>query len=91
MISERVQADFLEPAVLQDTSAYWVQELADQTPDGELPPWARVQEEIEHLLEQFLTLLTTPVVLSNAACRLQCSSNQPPSGAEAHADPLAAQ
>ena len=64
MISERVQADFLGPAVLQDTSAYWVQELADQTPDGELPPWARVQEEIEHLLEQFLTLLTTPVVLS---------------------------
>jgi predicted nucleotidyltransferase component of viral defense system len=49
-----ILADFLRPDFLQDAAAYWVQELADQIPGGELPPWTAMQEEIEQLLGRFL-------------------------------------
>lgn len=48
-------ADFLQPAFLQNAANYWDQDLADQIPGGDLPPWAQVQEEITQLLAQFLT------------------------------------
>ncbi len=33
----------------------WDQDLADQIPSGELPPWTQVIEELARLLEQILT------------------------------------
>lgn len=49
-----ILADFLRPDFLQDAAAYWVQELADQIPGGDLPLWTVMQEETEQLLGRFL-------------------------------------
>lgn len=54
-LPEPIPADFLQPAILQEAANYWAQDLADQIPSGELPPWTKVIEELAQSLEQLLT------------------------------------
>lgn len=47
-------SDFFQPTLLQGASAYWSQDLLGQTPEGTLPEWDAVVEDLEQLIDGFL-------------------------------------
>jgi predicted nucleotidyltransferase component of viral defense system len=47
-------SDFFKPTLLQGASAYWSQDLLGQTPEGTLPVWDTVVQDLEGLIDEFL-------------------------------------
>jgi len=53
-IKTPASSDFFQPTLLHGASAYWSQDLLGQTPEGTLPAWDVVVEDLEGLIADFL-------------------------------------
>ncbi|MCP4168855.1 MAG: nucleotidyl transferase AbiEii/AbiGii toxin family protein [Chloroflexi bacterium] len=48
-------SDFFQPLLLQGASVYWSQDLLGQTPEGTLPAWNMVIDDLADLIDSLLT------------------------------------